>query len=237
MLTDGAGLPDHPEAFVGTALALALEAKDPYTCQHSERVACYAAVIARRLGFGEEHVRRVRTAGVLHDVGKLAVPDAILVSKDVLSNEQFERMKSHSAAGGRLVERAGMPHLARWVRAHHERFDGRGYPDGLAAYGIPLEGRILAVADSFEAMISDRCYRSAMSAEDALAELDRCAGSQFDPLLVDHMTEAFLPHSNRLFRGAGAVSSRFQRTGELVRNSLQGVRLARLSERGRKLTR
>jgi HD-GYP domain-containing protein (c-di-GMP phosphodiesterase class II) len=180
------------------ALALAVDAKDPYTRHHSERVACYAAGVATELGFSAEHIERVHTAGVLHDVGKIAVPDAVLLSQHPLSDEQYETMKGHSVAGERLVEGAGLPQIARWVRAHHERFDGRGYPDGLAGEVIPLEGRILAVADSFEAMTSDRYYRAAMSAQDALAELQRCAGSQFDQRLVEIMVGWVTAHDQKL---------------------------------------
>lgn len=166
------------------SLALCVDAKDPYTRNHSERVAAYAVAIAERLGLDREHVQRIRTAGLLHDVGKIAVPDAILLSPNGLTDEEYEVMKGHSAAGQRVVEGAGMSEIAGWIRSHHERFDGRGYPDGLVGQTIPLEGRILAVADSLEAMTSDRYYRTALSVPEALGELERCAGSQFDPSLV-----------------------------------------------------
>lgn len=169
------------------ALALCVDAKDPYTRNHSERVATYAEGIAESLGLDAEHVQRVRSAGLLHDVGKIAVPDAILLSPDRLSEEEFEVMKGHSAAGERVVAGAGLTEISRWIRGHHERVDGRGYPDGLAGEAIPLEARILAVADSFEAMTSDRYYRAALPLEQALGELQHCAGSQFDGSIVDVM--------------------------------------------------
>jgi HD-GYP domain-containing protein (c-di-GMP phosphodiesterase class II) len=120
----------------------------------------------------------------LHDIGKIAVPDAILLSPNRLSSDEFEVMKHHSAAGERLVAGAGMDEIGHWIRHHHERFDGDGYPDGLSGPAIPLEGRILGVADSFEAMTSDRLYRPALGLTEALAELERGAGGQFDPELV-----------------------------------------------------
>lgn len=178
------------------ALALCVDAKDPYTRDHSERVARYAVAIAETIGFGTEHVQQIRTAGLLHDVGKIAVPDSILLSPNSLSDEEYEIMKRHSAAGEHVVQGAGMPEIARWIRAHHERFDGRGYPDGLVGENIPLEGRILAVADSLEAMTSDRYYRTALTGEEALRELQRCAGSQFDPRLVEVMTNWASSHDD-----------------------------------------
>jgi HD-GYP domain-containing protein (c-di-GMP phosphodiesterase class II) len=183
---------DRLREFAGNAvraLALCVDAKDPYTRNHSERVARFAAAIAEGLRFDPDHVEQVRTAGLLHDVGKIAVPDAILISPRSLTDEEYAIVKLHSAAGERMIDGSGMHEIAPWVRAHHERFDGRGYPDGLVGTAIPLEGRILAVADSFEAMTSDRYFRVAMSVPDALSELQRCAGSQFDPSLVPVMVK------------------------------------------------
>jgi putative nucleotidyltransferase with HDIG domain len=166
------------------ALALAVDAKDPFTHDHSKRVAFYASALGEALELPAEHVERLYTSGILHDVGKIGVPDAILLSPGRLSSEEFDVMKQHAADGARLVAGAGMSELARWISHHHERFDGGGYPDGLAGAAISLEGRILAVADSFEALTSERLYRPARGIEDALAELGRCAGTQFDPDLV-----------------------------------------------------
>jgi HD-GYP domain-containing protein (c-di-GMP phosphodiesterase class II) len=166
------------------ALALAVDAKDPFTHDHSKRVALYASALGNALELPSEHVERLYTSAILHDVGKIGVPDAILLSPGRLSAEEFAVMKQHAADGERLVAGAGMSELAHWIRHHHERFDGCGYPDGLAGLAIPLEGRILAVADSFEALTSDRLYRAALGVEEAIAELDRCAGTQFDPGLV-----------------------------------------------------
>ena len=125
---------------------------------------------------------------MLHDLGKLGIADAILHKAGSLTDAEWEEMTRHPEIGARILEHAGLRDIAAWVLAHHERLDGRGYPSGLAADEIPLEARILAVADAYEAMIADRPYRRGMPAEEARAELERCAGTQFDPTVV----EAFL---------------------------------------------
>jgi diguanylate cyclase (GGDEF)-like protein len=166
------------------ALALAVDAKDAYTHRHSHRVASYAVALAARLGYAEQRLPRLHTAGVLHDVGKIGVPDAILLKSGQLAAEEVAEMQRHSELGADIIAGAGLDDVARWVRHLHERWDGSGYPDAIGGEGIPLESRILAVADAFEAMTSSRVYRSARSAEIALEELNRCAGTQFDPELA-----------------------------------------------------
>ena len=141
-------------------------------------------MIAAELGLDGERVARIRLAGLLHDVGKIGVPDAILNKPSALTDAEFELMKRHSLLGGDIVEAAEMHEEARWVRHHHERFDGSGYPDALAGEDIPLESRIILVADAFEAMTSDRPYRKAPGMEFAVGELQRHAGAQFDPRVV-----------------------------------------------------
>lgn len=166
------------------ALAEAIDARDPYTHDHSKRVADHAAALARRLGFADEHVERVRVAGLLHDVGKLAVPDHVLHKMGPLTSDEMFEMRRHSRAGADLIAAVGLVEVARWVLYLHERFDGSGYPDGLHGEAIPLESRILSVCDALEAMTSQRTYRDAMTAERAIAELERGAGGQFDPELA-----------------------------------------------------
>ena len=167
------------------ALVAMIDAKHLHTRDHSENVAAYAVALGLALGLEREHVVRLRRAGLLHDIGKVAVRAAILEKPSRLTDDEFAEIRTHSIVGGMMLAHAGLGDEASWVRHHHERFDGGGYPDGLAGEAIPLESRILFVADSFEAMTSDRPYRDGMPAEDALAELRRCAGTQFDPAIVD----------------------------------------------------
>jgi diguanylate cyclase (GGDEF)-like protein len=163
------------------ALARAVDAKDGYTHSHSQRVARYAAELGRALGLPDERLEMLRTAGVLHDVGKIGIPDAVLLKPAKLDDDEFAVMRRHSELGRDIIAGAGLEEIATWVLHLHERVDGRGYPDGLVADDIPLESRILHCADALEAMTSSRIYRPGMEIERALAELERGAGTQFDP--------------------------------------------------------
>jgi diguanylate cyclase (GGDEF)-like protein len=178
------------------ALARAVDAKDGYTHSHSQRVARYAAELGRALGLSEDRLEMLRTAGVLHDVGKIGIPDAVLLKPAKLDADEFAVMRRHSELGRDIIAGAGLEEIATWVMHLHERFDGRGYPDGLATEEIPLESRILHCADALEAMTSSRIYRPGMAVERALAELANGAGSQFDPqvaaVLVDLVVESDL---------------------------------------------
>jgi putative nucleotidyltransferase with HDIG domain len=181
---------DHDERPLASALALAVDAKDSYTRSHCQTVSQLCAVIAAELGLERDRVARIRLGGLLHDVGKIGVPDAILNKPAALTDAEYELMKRHSLLGSDIVEAAEMHDEARWVRHHHERYDGSGYPDGIAGEDIPLESRIILVADAFEAMTSDRPYRRAPGQEFAVAELERHAGTQFDPRVVDALCRA-----------------------------------------------
>lgn len=163
------------------ALARAVDAKDGYTHSHSQRVARYAAELGRALGLSEERLEMLRTAGVLHDVGKIGIPDAVLLKPGRLDDDEFAVMRRHSELGRDIIAGAGLEEIATWVLHLHERFDGRGYPDGIAGAQIPLESRILHCADALEAMTSSRIYRPGMAVDRALAELECGAGTQFDP--------------------------------------------------------
>jgi hypothetical protein len=166
-------------------LAETLDLRDPSTARHSRTVGAYAERTAEALGLAPDRVERIHAAGVLHDLGKLGIADAILHKPGALSDAEWQEMKRHPEIGARILEHAGLHGIAGWVRAHHERMDGRGYPAGLSADKITLESRILAVADAYEAMVADRPYRVGMSPADARRELERCSGSQFDPVVVD----------------------------------------------------
>jgi putative nucleotidyltransferase with HDIG domain len=167
---------------LANALARAVDTKDAYTNSHCETVAELSALLAVELGFDEPHVFKVRLAGLLHDVGKIGVPDSILQNPGRLTGDEFESMKAHPVLGSHILGAAERPDEARWILAHHERPDGNGYPHGIS--DIPLEASIIAVADAFEAMVSKRPYREPRSTEEALAELERCVPSQFDARCV-----------------------------------------------------
>jgi len=167
------------------ALVSTVEAKDPYTYGHSRKVNDYAVALAEAIGLSPEEVSRVSTSALLHDIGKIGVPDRVLNKKGKLSREDWEAIKSHPKLGATIV--GNIPNLVPCVSSilhHHERWDGGGYPEGLKGEEISIEARILAIADSFEAMSSDRPYRPALCSEKVLKELRRGAGSQFDPELV-----------------------------------------------------
>jgi diguanylate cyclase (GGDEF)-like protein len=185
------------------ALARAVDAKDGYTSAHSHRVAEYAVALARAAGLDQVHIEEIRTAGVLHDVGKIGIADAILLKTGGLDNAEFDEMKRHSELGRDIVAGAGLERIAEWVLHLHERFDGHGYPGRLAGQEIPLESRILHCADALEAMTSSRVYRSALPTEVALAELEDGAGTQFDPGLVGVLVD--LVRSGRLVVRGSAV--------------------------------
>ena len=182
--------PTHHQKALAAALARAVDAKDAGTRGHSETVAALTAAIGARLGIGGDDLERLGLAGLLHDVGKIGVPDSLLQKPSALSIEEGEQMHEHVSIGHSILNAAEMPIEAEWVLHHHERYDGKGYPEGLRGDDIPLESRIIAVADAFEAITGERPYRPARSADEALAELARHAGTQFDGLCVEALAEA-----------------------------------------------
>ncbi len=166
-------------------LAMILDSRDPYVGGHAAQVARYAARLAQEVGLPPERVEQVRQAGCLHDIGKISIPEQLLHKPTKLTAEEYEHLKTHAALGGEfLAPSKALRPLAPFVRSHHERWDGTGYPDGLAGEAIPLEARILAVCDAVEAMASDRPYQQARSVQEIIVELERCAGTQFDPVVV-----------------------------------------------------
>jgi diguanylate cyclase (GGDEF)-like protein len=171
-------------------LAETIDLRDPKTALHARTVGQFARGTASVLGLTPAQQERIHAAGVLHDLGKLGIADAILQKPGPLEEAEWQEIRGHPEVGARILGHAGMHDIADWVRAHHERVDGRGYPKRISGGEIPLEARILAVADSYEAMIADRPYRSGITAEQACEELLRCAGSQFDPEVVDAFLQA-----------------------------------------------
>jgi len=179
---------DMQSMFLGTlhALTSAIDAKDSYTHGHTERVAKLAYLLAEASGLDAETTERVYISGLVHDVGKIGVPEAVLCKPGKLTDDEFAMIKMHPEIGARILQDIRqMEDLLPGVLYHHERWDGNGYPKGLAGCDIPLFGRLIGLADAFDAMISTRTYRSAMKLEDVLAEIERCKGQQFDPELAD----------------------------------------------------
>jgi putative nucleotidyltransferase with HDIG domain len=193
------------------SLTSAVDAKDTYTCGHSERVAILSRRLAQEIGLPERDVERIYMAGILHDVGKIGVPEAVLHKTGKLTAEEFEQMKKHPQIGARILsDLKQLEDVIPGVLHHHERFDGKGYPANLSGNGIPLMGRIICVADCFDAMTSNRTYRRALPLEVALIEVRRCAGTQFDPTLA----EAFLRIKPEEFRSL--LSEHQSRTPQMI---------------------
>ena len=182
--------PDKAARYRAAAsLAKAVDARDAYTGYHSTRVGDLAARVAKRVGLDPEQVELTRLAGSLHDLGKLAIPEEILHKPGSLSDSEWLVLERHPQIGFRMLDSLGVDLVANLVLHHHERWDGGGYPDGLAGRQIPLGARIIFVADAYDAMTTERSYRAMRSSEAALAELRRCAGTQFDPAVVAAFTE------------------------------------------------
>ena len=168
------------------ALVSAIDFKDHLTRNHSDSVKHYACVIAKKMGMADSDIAGLKEACKVHDLGKIGVHDNILTKPDKLTEEEYKEIKLHSLAGAVILKPFHfLDKVVKMVRQHHERYDGKGYPDGLKGEKICLSARIMAVADSFEAMTSDRPYRKRMSKEDAIDELKKYKGSQFDPSVVD----------------------------------------------------
>ncbi len=173
-------------------LALAAEYRDDNTHEHTQRVGHLAALLARHAGLGDRMVWLVRQAAPLHDIGKIAIPDSILLKPGRLSDEEYEVVKTHALLGARVLaggESELLEIAERIVRHHHERWDGGGYPDGLAGEAIPAVARITAVADVFDVLVHERPYKDSWSVEDAAEEIRKGAGTQFDPQIVEAFDE------------------------------------------------
>jgi putative nucleotidyltransferase with HDIG domain len=187
------------------ALVRAVEAKDPYTRRHSEQVAYYAVHLARAMGMSAADVESIRVASLLHDIGKIGVPDHILIKAGPLTDEEFQQVSRHPALGSDILANITLfASEAKLIRHHHERWDGKGYPDGLVGEETPLASRIILVADCIDAMLMERTYKAGYSVDAMMGELIRCAGTQFDPKIAaaalawcqSHREALFLPGKN-----------------------------------------
>ncbi len=185
-------LKDLKELFYRTikSIASALDSKDAYTHGHSVRVTLYSLILGKELGLGPKELEEIETAGLLHDIGKIAIPQSILCKPGKLTDDEFKIMKLHPENSERLVMSIKkLNGISSWLRTHHERWDGRGYPNGLQGEEIPLSARIIALADTYDAMTSTRSYRVALSHQTAIEEIQKCAGGQFDPKLAEKFVE------------------------------------------------
>jgi HD-GYP domain-containing protein (c-di-GMP phosphodiesterase class II) len=172
-----------------TPLSVGSVAKGPFTRDHSQAVSWLSAQIAMQMGLSEREIQDIKAAGIVHDIGTLGVPEGVLRKPTLLTPEEFDLVKSHAARGAKMLEPLKEPAIERMVRHHHEFFDGHGYPDGLKGEQIPLGARIIAVAEAFDAIVSDRPFKSARTFDEAVAEIRRCSGTQFDPKAVDALIQ------------------------------------------------
>ncbi len=199
-----------------TALAFAIDAKDHYTQGHSQSVSRIAAQIAHQMGLPESQVEEVRLGGILHDIGKIGVPESVLNKTERLTKDEFEVMKTHTVLGEKILEPIKVKVIERirkMVRNHHEMFDGTGYPDGLKGEDIPLGARIIGVADAFDTMISARAYKSGRTFDKAVEELRRCSGTQFDPAVVEALANS-IRHLGDIVTQTQAERPRIESTEE-----------------------
>lgn len=209
-LTDANSAIRRLNAELFQSLARVFDMRDPYVGGHAAQVAVYAVEIATQMGLAPERIEHVRQSAYLHDIGKLAIPEAILHKTGAVTEIEYEFIKKHTDIGADLLESTeGLKHLAPFVRHHHERWDGDGYPVGLTGGEIPLESRILGVCDAVETMASDRPYHRAMSIDAILAEVRRCAGTQFDPEVAATFIELVRARPGFIINSARSVAQQY----------------------------
>jgi len=210
---------DLEHMFLGMlhALVNSIDAKDPYTCGHSQRVAWLSRYIAELAGLSEAKCRRVYLAGLLHDIGKIGVPETVLRKTGRLTNQEYEQIKRHPAIGARILRNVHeVEDIIPGVLHHHERLDGRGYPAGLKGADVPFLGRVIGLADSFDAITTNRTYRPAQHVQVAAAEIRRCAGTQFDPGLAEILLQQDLQALYARMTEFGQQSIRAQAGGQFA---------------------
>ena len=196
----------NEELFLGIvkSLAAAIDAKDTYTNGHSVRVADYSAEIARRAGYDVSALQRIYITGLLHDVGKIGIPDAIINKNGKLDDEEYAIIKTHPEKGAAILSNIqDMPELSIGAKWHHERFDGKGYPEGLMGEDIPEMARIIAIADAYDAMTSNRSYRRSLPQEVVRGEIEKGKGTQFDPIFAEIMLQMIDEDTNYNMRDKG----------------------------------
>ena len=179
------------KAYLDTVQTLryTIEAKDPYTRGHSDRVSEYSILLGQELGLSDDQLKTLRVGGLFHDIGKIGIPDSILLKEAKLTDDEYSQIKNHPSIGAHILCNAAVfQEIIPIVKHHHERYDGKGYPSKLAGDQIPYLARVAAVVDAFDAMTSKRAYRDAIPLETVKSEIERCSGTQFDPV----MAEAFL---------------------------------------------
>jgi diguanylate cyclase (GGDEF)-like protein len=200
---------------LATALAQAVDAKDVGTRNHCETVSALCVLIGHALGLEGERLEQLRLAGLLHDVGKIGIPDIVLHKPVALDTDERQAMSGHVSIGHAIVVAAGLEDEAGWVLHHHEHFDGSGYPDGWSGSAIPLESRIILVADAFEAMTADRPYRNARQPEEAIRELETGAGTQFDPTCVAALRTVLASDESGSFKSPESVPPQLATVSEI----------------------
>ena len=209
---------DLKDLFYNTlkAISSALDSKDPYTHGHSMRVTMYSLILARKLNLDDKMLEEIETAGLLHDIGKIGIPQNILCKPGKLTDEEFAIMKSHPEKGEKIL--TGIKKLAiisNWLKTHHERWDGHGYPLGLKGEEIPFSSRIIALADTYDAMTSTRSYRKALTHEIAISEIEKCAGTQFDP----NLAKMFVEVQNEILEAKNNPEKYYKKYSYIYKNS------------------
>jgi putative nucleotidyltransferase with HDIG domain len=183
------------------SLVSAIEAKDMYTESHSLRVAKYATFIAKELNMDKNDVEDIWVAGVLHDIGKIGISDSILNKKERLTNEEYQLVKQHPTIAHKIISNIGLDEgIMKAVKHHHERYDGKGYPDGLQGENIDIRAAIISVADAFDAIISERPYKKSKSMQEGIEELNSCKGTQFNPRVVEIFSKAYYKNKEVIMR-------------------------------------